>query len=496
MDTPNDATSTEETTNETTTAAQPRLGDPKKYPQSDLGNAERLIDQQGTRLRHGKGIGWAVYEGGMWHLQSDAKHAKHVAQQTIREARREIVLYSDEKEEVQARFYKFLLQSENNRAIEQTLKSAAASPRFDAQASSFNRHEHLLNFSNGMVDLQTGKLHPHDPSKLLTTMIREPEGKPRIFNPKAQCPRWLQFLMEICAENKELVNYIHRVVGYCLTGSISEKQIFFFSGKGDNGKSALTGTICTVLGEDYAKRAMPGLLKRKSLEAHPTEVAALLGRRLVAISDDANGARLNEGRIKELTGDKSIETRIISGNPFTMPVTFKFWMADNYRPNIQGLDDAIWSRMPLIPLEVKFKNPDEPHLPGELVKDFRLLEKLEREADGILAWGVRGAVAWYAEGGLKQPDVVRKASQGFRDECDWLAQFFADRCRVEEGARAFSTPLYVAYREWCREIGVDLPIGRIRFGELVGDRFPRATSNGTYYTGLRLLTPSETVVRQ
>ena len=44
------------------------------------------------------------------------------------------------------------------------------------------------------------------------------------------CPRWIEFLNQIFNNDAELVSYIQRVLGYALTGEVSEQELYFLHG--------------------------------------------------------------------------------------------------------------------------------------------------------------------------------------------------------------------------------------------------------------------------
>ena len=72
--------------------------------------------------------------------------------------------------------------------------------------------------------------------------------------PGGDCPRFKLFMREIMAGDEEMVAFVQRVLGYCLTGDISEEVIFFLYGTGQNGKGVLTSTIEWIMA-DYCKSA-------------------------------------------------------------------------------------------------------------------------------------------------------------------------------------------------------------------------------------------------
>ena len=86
-------------------------------------------------------------------------------------------------------------------------------------------------------------------------------------------------------------------------------------------------------------------------------------------------------------------------NPIEFSETHKLWMDCNHKPNVRAADAAIWSRLHLIPFEATIA-------PEEIDRD--LPAKFFSEAEGILAWAVKGAVRWFKEG-LDKPPVVQSA---------------------------------------------------------------------------------------
>jgi phage/plasmid-associated DNA primase len=69
--------------------------------------------------------------------------------------------------------------------------------------------------------------------------------------PKTPHPIWTGFLDRITAGDKDIVGFLQRFCGYCLTGVTTEQVLAFFYGTGANGKSVFVGTIAGILG-DYA----------------------------------------------------------------------------------------------------------------------------------------------------------------------------------------------------------------------------------------------------
>ena len=53
----------------------------------------------------------------------------------------------------------------------------------------------------------------------------------------ADCPEWTKFLYTIMAEDDEMVRFIKRMCGYCLTGSTREQALFFATASGKTARA-------------------------------------------------------------------------------------------------------------------------------------------------------------------------------------------------------------------------------------------------------------------
>ena len=118
------------------------------------------------------------------------------------------------------------------------------------------------------------------------------------------------FLRRIMADNQNMIDYLGRLLGRCLSGDVSEQELYFFIGEGANGKSVLIDTILAILG-DYASLAPDSLLTVQTHNEHPTEIADLCGKRLVVASETEEGARLKVQLVKKLTGDTQLKGRFM-----------------------------------------------------------------------------------------------------------------------------------------------------------------------------------------
>jgi putative DNA primase/helicase len=303
------------------------------------------------------------------------------------------------------------------------------------EASRLDADPWLFNVANGTLNLKNGKLQDHDRMDFIT------KTSPVVYDPNAKCPVWDEFLAYSMEEDQEVIDFLHRFFGYCLTGLVTEQVLLFMEGTGGNGKTTALLALMHVLG-DYAIQGAPGLLLAKKGESHPTEVADLEAARFVANAEVEKGKPFAEALIKQLTGSDPIRARKMRQDFYQFMPTHKLCIAANHRPIIKGNDEGIWRRVIRIPWTRKISSDK---------KDPFLLEKLRNEAPGILAKLVEGCLAWQKDG-LRPPARVTLATDEYREEMDVLAEFMDEQCIIGTGQRVTLKDLYLAYAAWCDEL--------------------------------------------
>jgi putative DNA primase/helicase len=348
-----------------------------------------------------------------------------------------------------------------------------------------------LNCMNGTVDLLTGDLRPHRPRDYITKLA--PVDYIEGFDPH----RWENIVAAITGEDalpfgkRPIAQFLQRWFGYCATASTREQVLVVHWGTGRNGKSTIIETVMSVLG-GYVSTAAPGLLTSdgKGFERHPTEVASLLGSRLVTAHESEDGATLREGFVKQATGGDRLKGRYMREDFFEFNPTHKLQLLTNHKPQIKGTDPGIWRRVLLVPYTQSFGSQEQRDA-GLVtrVADKTLGEALKHDIEmrrAVLAWIVRGAMDW-AQLGLGAPDIVLAASKSYQQEQDRVGQFVHECCElppvgehaaVLAGTSAWAealtqgmSGLYPAYQAWAKDGGFH-PLARQRFVESLRTSLP------------------------
>jgi putative DNA primase/helicase len=345
---------------------------------------------------------------------------------------------------------------------------AQADRAFAVTSEIWDRDPWLFNTEAGTIDLRTGRMSPYNWHDYITKIAP--------VSPGGTTPTWLAFLERVTGGDQSLIDYLQRVVGYCLTGSTQEHAMFFLYGTGSNGKSTFLNAITRAMG-DYHRTAPIETFTSSPTDRHPTDLAGLRGARLVTAIETEEGRRWAESRIKTLTGGDPISARFMRQDFFEYMPQFKLMFAGNHKPGLRSVDEAIRRRFNLIPFTVTIPEKEQ---------DETLGEKLQAELPGILAWMVEGCALW-RDKGLDPPSVVTEATAAYLEFEDAIVAWIEDRCERATGAFTTSTVLFGSWSVWASNNGE--PPGSIKrlVAALEARGFtPARIMHGRGFSGIKL----------
>lgn len=344
----------------------------------------------------------------------------------------------------------------------------------------------LLGVENGVIDLRNGSFRAGRPKDYIRT--RAPVTWLGLHEP---APRWERFILEVMDGDQERADFLQRLLGYGITGLRREHILPVLWGEGRNGKDTLLETLSAVLGDVAGPVSEDVLLdsgRRRTAGAASPHLLDLQGRRLAWVSETNEGARLNAGQVKLITGGGTINARPLYGAPVRFRPTHLLLLITNHKPHAPADDYALWKRLVLVEFSLSFV--EHPTEPNERKADLDLARKLRAEASGILAWLVRGCLAYQIQG-LNPPKSVRAATEQYRAAEDTLGAFIDQCCITGVGKRVRAAELYNAYATWA-ERGREKPMRREVFGQKMKKRFESGRDkHGIFYRGIGLLSSAQ-----
>jgi putative DNA primase/helicase len=409
-----------------------QAGEPEeRITLTDSHNAVELIRLFGDQVRWWleKEV-WLDWDGQRWVERGDLQML-HYANETLRRLTERVGRLPDEQTRV--RLLRELRGFWGERSVMAMLRLARQ--HCVVRSSDLDQDVFLLNLQNGTLDLRTAELRPHDRRDMITKL-----APVRWDGLDAWSDAWRRHL-EYFLPDGELVGFLQRFLGYCLTGETRERKILIMHGVGSNGKTLILRVMGRLLG-DYAMPTSADVLLARKGETVPNDLARLQGARFIYASETDQGRRFAEARIKEWTGKDVVTARFLHKEYFSFVPQGKLVLGTNHRPIIVGTDEAIWDRVPLLPFNVRM--PEELKRPHDVVE-----AEFMAEASGILGWLVRGCIEWQ-QIGLRPPTQVVQATQLYRRDMDILGQFIEEQCESGPDQFCVATELYAAYLDWCR----------------------------------------------
>lgn len=413
----------------------------KSYTWDEFGLTDRMVDWFSDRMIRCNDS-WYIWDKIVWkRVENDAVMLQVWEALIKRMVENEALTYSKELEDGQKRswrdkFLAFVAEAKAYRIGKTIIHAASGRDEVQRQVDEFNPHKHLLNCLNGVVDLRTGTLQEHDP-KLLMTMCTRAN-----YNPTARAPRFMKFLSTVQA-NPEMRDYLQRVFGYGLTGETREQKFHVHKGTGGNGKGVMTTCITRVMGS-YAQTLAKSVIldsRNKNAGGPSAELARIAGARLVTFSELNVGEKFDEAKVKELSGQDRQEASYKFKNPFEFDPQAKLHGFTNNMPRFSGGGNSLDRRLRVVDWGYEVSDAERQDDLGD-----RLVRS---EAEGILAWAVKGAVIWYRDG-LACPEVVMVESKKVLQGGDPFRSWADERCRPSKLSVDIKE-LYDNYKEWCEE---------------------------------------------
>jgi len=335
----------------------------------------------------------------------------------------------------------------------------------------FDKDPFLFNTKSGVIDLKNRKVKKHSKDLMLSKIspYEVSYDEPKL---------WLKFLNEIFEGDKEVIDYMQKIFGYAMTGSMAERCMFMLIGAGMNGKSVMLETIRRAMG-DYGTTSDINILldKRNQSAGNLGDIARLNGIRYDVTNEAELTDKLKESAIKTMTsGNDNIVARFLYGEEFEFRPQMKIFMASNYKPTIRGQDRAIWDRIRMILFNRVFDGKN---------RDKTLQEKLTKEIPQILGWMIKGCIKWQEEG-LEEPEKFKDAKKEYRSEMDVVRRWMNECCIIDPTYRETSTVLFKNFSNYVQS-NKEFQLSHTMFGRNLGKKFHKRTYLGVvYYIGLKL----------
>ncbi len=443
---------------------------------SDAGNAEVLKTFAEGQLLFCDATGWLAWNGVRW--EPGDYNATNVATDFTKLMLNEALGYFNAavlSEEVQEQktAKEYLRHAQNSRSavsIERMLKLTKAA--LHIRLDELDADPFLLNTPAGIVNLKTGKIVPHDKSKLCTKITQ-------VAPSDTGCEIWEKFISDVTCEDGSTAGFLQLVSGMAAIGKVYHEGVIIAYGGGRNGKSTLFNSLCRALG-DYAGSLAVNTLTTERGGNKGASLATLRGKRLVVAAELEEGSRISTSMLKQIASTD----RLVAEEKFRAPEEFEqshtLVLYTNHLPRVGSTDAGTWRRLTAILFNARFEG-------SAVVANYADI-LFERAGGAILRWIIEGAVN-FARNKFKLdiPESVQEVSEGYRASEDWIGNYINERCTNEVSARTGARDLYIDYRAWAEENGDYVRRERDFAAALEGRGYQKiAPGNRRVWIGLKL----------
>jgi P4 family phage/plasmid primase-like protien len=298
--------------------------------------------------------------------------------------------------------------------------------RVSIPSEQWDNQPDLLPCKNGVVQLSTRTLHPHNPN------LHFISGVDYDYDPFAQCPNFLKALQTTIPDT---INFIQDFAGYSLTIDTRHEMAIWLYGPPGCGKSTVLVGLQTLLGP------LAGVLGLGEIERNRFCLSNLPGKRLLTSSEQPVGRVTASHTLNALISGEQIELDRKYKEIEQITPHAKIIWAMNERPSTYSSDDGLFRRVKII----QFPNLDEKD------RDPSLKEAIQGEGPGILNWALAGLTRLKKRGKFDIPACVKEATQQYKAENDSASLFVSECCCIGREGKVKSSALYEAYAEWCQK---------------------------------------------
>lgn len=296
----------------------------------------------------------------------------------------------------------------------------------------------LICFENGTLNVATAILGPHNPVHMLLNRV------PHAYSPTARCDGFITFLNDIWAGDRDRdqkIQLIRQWIGYLLVADSSMQKMLILTGQGANGKTVLMDLIREVVGEANTSSAMLGRLR------HSYVRATMEGKLLNVSADLPKKGIMADGDLKALISGDAVEVALKHKQSHTIKPYVRLMVSTNNMPDCKDTSDGYFRRLMILTFNRQF---------AESEGNPNLLQSLLPEIPGIIAWALEGLYELRTQGRFSIPESSVQAVQLYREDISPV-RIFADECLVASTDRSGFVPsdLFMAFRAWCRDRGLD-----------------------------------------
>lgn len=301
-------------------------------------------------------------------------------------------------------------------------------------------NQNYLNVSNGVVDLDTGKLSDHDPKKFFTYSLDFN------YNPEAdftKCEAFMKFARSSLNYDINICKTVRllEMLGYIISSATGAEKCFILVGASNSGKSVMLNLVEKVVGEDNTTNIPIDKL------GNGFNLGTLRYSR-VNINREISGSELKDMDIfKSICSCERVTGELKYVNSFSYKCRCKLLFAGNCLPEIKKIDssnnEAIFNRLCILYFSKGLTDEE---------KDLTLQERLFEERDVIFSAAINALMELRKRHYIFTEDAEStEYLDNYKSSNQALKHFIEECCIIDVNAKIHTREFISAFKKYCTD---------------------------------------------
>ena len=312
-------------------------------------------------------------------------------------------------------------------------------------ADTWDADRDVVGLTNGkLLEVRGGELIERDRThadRITRTLAARPTAD-------WQSGAWADHLLGLFpSDDVSTIAYLQRLVGAALIGRGGDEHVIVLAkGRSGTGKSTTFTAIRRAAGGYGASVDPLAISSTRGMPMHSQNRMAFRGSRFAVSAELADGAVLDAGFVKSLSGGDAVKAREMRQNDLTFVFHGLLVIHTNSVPGLLAPDDGLRRRLRVVPFDQVRET-----------KDTQFASRID--LGDVIGWALDGARAYLADGGLREtPANVEACGDEYHETADPLSEFVARHLRIDPGEQALGPDVYAAYQAHCAATGVAHPV--------------------------------------
>ncbi|APM37306.1 phage/plasmid primase, P4 family [Clostridium kluyveri] len=364
-----------------------------------------------------------------------------------------------ELREVQRMFFKYAINNKD-KTVTRSKNFAELLMLNSEDARNIHDEKRYINCLNGVIDIETGQLLPHNPKYKLEIQFQAnyiEDWKDQFNNSEFK-----KFLESTLDEGSIIT--LQESWGLMLSPHSREvQQCFIYKGEGSNGKSAAFDIqealindnryICTIGLGDFGE---------------PFVISMAEGKHINSVRDDELSGKTVHKFFKSMCCGEPVLVNRKNKDLVRMGFNMTMFFGLNRMPSAADKSTGFFRRPVIIPFNVSFGTEKEvSERVRDKVKDTGISDRIiANELDIVFMWSYEGlqrvkANKWK----VTTSEVSEQEMEEYRQEVDSAYSFFKSKIEISstKGTRILKDDVYKCYLNWCY-LNEITPMNKVQFG--------------------------------